>query len=102
MLISASHSVARGVLVVSLLGASACVAKNGSEVQGRGTTDTGTSAPATRPTNTNANTSPAPGGNAATQGGNATSQGGAGAGAHPADSTPGTPVGSDSTHRRRP
>jgi hypothetical protein len=88
-------------IVAGLVATSACVAKNGSEVQGRGTADTGTPAPATRPTNTNANTSPSPGGNASTQGGNGTTTQG-GDVAHPSDSTTGTPAATDSTRRRHP
>jgi hypothetical protein len=63
----------RVVLTTAALGAAlmaaaaGCVAKNGSELQSRGTADTGTTAPATRPTNTNAATSATAGGNAAAQ-----------------------------------
>jgi hypothetical protein len=76
-----------------------CVAKEGTEVQARGTADSGTSAPATRPTNTNAATGPTAGGNAAAQSAPSTSAGDVG---QAADSTTKAPGASDTTHRRHP
>jgi hypothetical protein len=91
----------RLALLCALSTAAACVAKNGSEVQANGTADTGTGAPATRPTNTNATTAPASG-NAAAQAATApnTTQVGGDVGRSPTDSTTGTPMGSDTAHRR--
>ena len=88
----------RAIVVAGCLGVAAgCVAKEGSEVQARGTSDSGTSAPATRPTNTNAASGSTVGGNAAAQSAPSVSAGNVG---QPADSTTKAPAGSDTTHRR--
>jgi hypothetical protein len=91
----------RLAVLCALSTTAACVAKNGSEVQSNGTADTGTAAPATRPTNTNVTTSPA-GGNAAAQAATApnTTQVGGDVGRSPTDSTTGTPMPSDTARRR--
>ena len=79
-------------LGVALVGAAGCIAKNGSELQSRGTADTGTTAPATRPTNTNAATGATAGGNAAAQ--SAVSPGG------PDSATGAPPPMADTTHKK--
>ena len=90
----------RAIVVAGCLGvAVGCVAKEGSEVQARGTADTGTTAPATRPTNTNAATGATAGGNAAGQSTPSASAGDVGQQPSP-DSTAKAPVGSDTMHRR--
>ena len=88
----------RAIVVAGCLGALVgCVEKEGTEVQARGTADTGTLAPATRPTNTNAASGPTAGGNGAAQSAPSVSAGNVG---QPADSASKAPVSSDTTHRR--
>jgi hypothetical protein len=88
----------RAIVVAGCLGvAVGCVAKEGSEVQARGTADSGTTAPATRPTNTNAATGSTAGGNAAAQSAPSASAGDVG---QQPDSA--SKASSDTTHRRHP
>jgi hypothetical protein len=95
----------RAVVVAGCLGAigvaGGCVAKNGSEVQARGSADTGTTAPATRPTNTNASSAPTAGGTAAAQSAAPPSTSGGDVAGQVPESTAGTPMTSDTAHRRR-
>jgi hypothetical protein len=81
-------------LGLALVGGAGCIAKNGGEMQTRGTADTSTTAPATRPTNTNVSVGATAGGNAAAQSGTAPNTAGP-------DSTTGTPPSSYDTTKKK-